>query len=367
MSQTARIKSLLEDLIAFPTIAGQSNLELIDWVRGILESGGFVVTVVPSKDDTKAGLLARYGDGEGGTLFSAHTDVVPVAGQDWSLEPFKLTERDGRYIGRGTSDMKGFIACVLALAETFRDAPPRSPVMICLSWDEELGCKGIPEMIDAVVPTVGKPDLCIVGEPTLLRPVLGHKGKASYRVDFTGSPGHSAMAPYFKNALHGAAEFILGLRQAQEDLKTGGANDASFDPPYSTLHAGVMQGGVALNIVPDHAEVLFEVRHLAEETPQNILSSLTLPDGASVTATGQYPGLATDPEDPGIIRFSKMLPVPEPTTVAFGTEAGYFAERGIATVVCGPGTMKDGHQPDESIEIDQLDRYYALIRAWVGA
>jgi len=360
-----RIKPLLETLVAFPTIAGTPNIDLIAWVKDLLDAAGFAVTVIPSRDGTKAGLLARFGDGDGGTLFSAHSDVVPVDGQNWTEEPFRLVERAGRYVGRGTTDMKGFIACVLALAETFRDTPPARPVLICLSWDEELGCRGIPEMIDRVLPVLGRPDLCIVGEPTSLKPVLGHKGKASYRAEFDGTPGHSAMAPYFTNALHGAAEFILALRSLQDALAQKGARDEAFDPPFSTVHAGIARGGVALNIVPDHAEVLFEIRHLANETPDSILSRLVLPEGTRITCTGQYPGLSALADDPIVARFSSALPDPTPATVAFGTEAGYFARLGIPTVVCGPGTMKDGHQPDETIAIDQLERYHALIRDWV--
>ncbi|MBD8893670.1 acetylornithine deacetylase [Labrenzia suaedae] len=361
-----RIKPLLEKLVAFPTIAGTSNLELIDWVKSRLVESGFAVTVVPSRDRIKAGLLARFGDGTGGTMFSAHTDVVSAEGQIWTTDPFSLVERADHYIGRGTTDMKGFIACVLALAETFRETPPAGPVTICLSWDEELGCRGIPEMIDCVLPVLGRPDLCIVGEPTLMRPVLGHKGKASYRAEFQGTPGHSAMAPYFTNALHGAAEFVLALRSLQEALAREGIQDATFDPPFSTVHAGIARGGVALNIVPSHAEVLFEIRHLADEAPDDILSRLDLPKGMSVSCTGQYPGLSGNADEPMIARFSKALPDKTPSTVAFGTEAGYFAQLGIPTIVCGPGTMKDGHQPDEAIAIEQLDRYYTLIRDWIA-
>ncbi|MCO6187853.1 acetylornithine deacetylase [Rhizobium sp. L1K21] len=366
MPDLSRIKPLLEKLIAFPTIAGQSNLDLIDWAQDLLTAAGFAVTIVPARDGPKAGLLARFGEGDGGTLFSAHTDVVPVDGQNWTTDPFALVERAGRYIGRGTTDMKGFIACVLALAETLRETPPAKPVMIGLSWDEELGCRGIPEMIGTVIPTLGKPDLCIVGEPTLMRPVLGHKGKASYRATFKGTPGHSAMAPYLTNALHGAADFILSLKNLQGALAETGAHDEAFDPPFSTVHAGVARGGVALNIVPDHAEVLFEIRHLAGETPDRILSGLVPQEGADIICTGQYPGLSGSADDPVVAGFLATLPDAHPATVAFGTEAGYFAGLGIPTVVCGPGTMDDGHQPDESIATDQLDRYYALIRDWVA-
>lgn len=349
---TDRILDILARLIAFPTVTNGPNLDLIDWVEGFLRDAGFAVTRVPARDGTKAGLLARFGEDPGGVLLSAHTDVVPVAGQNWTVDPFALTRRGDRLHGRGTTDMKGFIACVLALAETLRARAPVTPVLIALSWDEEIGCKGIPEMIGHVIPTLGRPDLCIVGEPTLMRPAIGHKGKASYRATVTGEAGHSAMAPHYVNALHGAAELILALRAEQARLLRDGAQDQMQDPPCSTVHAGVLRGGVALNIVPDHAEVLFEIRHLAAETPDEILSRIALPTGVTIEQTGSYPGLDTPVAT--LAPLLTVLPDPTPCKIAYGTEAGFFAALGIPTVVCGPGTMADGHQPDESIALSEL-------------
>lgn len=352
----ARIEEILATLVAFPTVSARSNLALIDWVEAVLTGAGFAVTRIAARDEPKAGLLARFGTGEGGTLFSAHTDVVPVEGQRWSVEPFALTRRGDRLYGRGTTDMKGFIACVLALAETLRAAPPAHPVMIALSWDEELGCRGIPQMIDRVIPTLGRPDLCIVGEPTSMRLGLGHKGKASYRATCHGEAGHSAMAPRFTNALHLAADLIGALRVEQARLTREGAQDAAYDVPCSTVHAGLLRGGVALNIVPDHAEVDFEIRHLAAESAEEILLRITsgLPAGIEIAQTGAYPGLDTDPAVPAIARFAALLPAAAPVKVSYGTEAGFFAALGLPTVVCGPGTMDDGHQPDESIARSEL-------------
>ena len=351
-----RIEDILAKLVAFPTVSARSNLELVDWVERFLTGAGFTVTRIAAAGEPKAGLLARFGAGQGGTLLSAHTDVVPVEGQRWSVEPFALTARGDRLHGRGTTDMKGFVACVLALAETLRAAPPARPVSIALSWDEELGCRGIPQMIDRVIPTLGRPDLCIVGEPTLMRLGLGHKGKASFRATCHGTAGHSAMAPRFTNALHLAADLIAALRAEQARLIAEGAQDAAYDIPCSTVHAGRMQGGVALNIVPDLAEVLFEIRHLASETTEEILARIAadLPDGVEISPTGAYPGLESDAATPAIAAFAALLPDPAPVKVSYGTEAGFFAARGIPTVVCGPGTMDDGHQPDESIARDQL-------------
>ncbi len=341
---------------------------MIDWVEAFLRDAGFSVTRIGASSAGKAGLLARIGAGAGGILWSAHSDVVPVAGQDWTLPPFELTRRGDRLLGRGATDMKGFLACLLARAETLKSNPPARSMMIALSWDEEVGCRGIAEMIGRVIPVLGRPDLCIVGEPTSMRPGTGHKGKASYRAICHGQAGHSAMAPRFTNALHLAADLIAALRAEQDRLARHGAAGAGYDPAFSTVHAGVMSGGVALNVVPDRAEVLFEIRHLAGERPEDILARIrqSLPPGIDITRTGQYPGLDCDPADPALAPVVALLPDPRPVKLAFGTEAGYFAGLGIPTLVAGPGTMDDGHQPDESIAEDELVRCLAFLDACGG-
>lgn len=351
-----RIEAILARLVSFPTVSAESNLELVDWIEAFLREAGFHVTRIAAAGEPKAGLLARFGEGPGGTLLSAHTDVVPVQGQPWTVDPFVLTRRGERLVGRGTTDMKGFVACVLALAETLRDRPPVKPVMIALSWDEEVGCRGIPQMINQVIPVLGRPDLCIVGEPTLMRLGIGHKGKASYHAICQGEAGHSAMAPRFVNALHLAADLIAALRAEQADLIASGAQDPAYDIPSSTVHAGKMRGGVALNIVPDQAEVDFEIRHLAAENASEILDRIRarLPGRIEIVETGAYPGLDAEPSRPEIARFAALLPEATPIKVSYGTEAGFFAALGVPTVVCGPGTMDDGHQPDESIARSQL-------------
>jgi acetylornithine deacetylase len=363
-----RTLDILARLIAFPTVSSRPNRALIGWAETLLRDAGFAVTRIPASAEGKAGLLARSGAG-GGVLWSAHSDVVPVEGQAWTLPPFGLTRKGDRLHGRGTTDMKGFLACVLAHAETLRDRPPARPMLIALSWDEEVGCRGIPEMIGHVIPVLGRPDLCIVGEPTLMRPGIGHKGKASYRAICHGQAGHSALAPKFTNALHLAADLIGALRAEQARLAAEGAQDEGQDPPCSTVHAGVMSGGIALNIVPDRAEVLFEIRHLAAETPGAILARIRhgLPAGIEITETGAYPGLASDLADPALAGCIARLDDPRPVKLAFGTEAGYFAGLGIPTLVCGPGTMADGHQPDESIAESELARCLDFIGRMMGA
>jgi acetylornithine deacetylase len=301
-------------------------------------------------------LLAKFGDGDGGILYSAHSDVVSTEGQDWTSDPFVLHRTGGRVIGRGTTDMKGFLACVLAQARSCRDMPPEKPFMIALSWDEEIGCRGIPNMIDHVVPFLGCPDLVIVGEPTEMQLCLGHKGKASYQAICYGEAGHSALAPNFKNALHVAARFILATSDLQLRLAKRGARDDAFTIPYSTVHAGIVRGGVALNIVPERAEISFEIRHLTTEEPATILNELDTPsESMEISRVYQYPGLSANEADPIWKSVQALTNVPGPIKVAFGTEAGFFANIGLRTAVIGPGSMDcDGHQPDEGIDINQL-------------
>lgn len=348
---------ILATLVGFATLTNGPNLDLINWVEDVLTDASFAVTRIPSPCGTKAGLLAKFGQGDGGVLYSAHSDVVPIAGQDWTSDAFKLRREGDRLIGRGTTDMKGFLACVLAQAKTLHDSPPAKPVMIALSWDEEIGCRGIPHMIDHVIPTLGRPDLVIVGEPTEMQLCLGHKGKASYRATCHGETGHSALAPNFRNALHVAADVVAALRDTQAALAQHGARDPNYDIAYSTIHAGKMSGGTALNIVPERAVIDFEVRHIAAESASAIIAQLRqrLPQHVTLEQTNAYPGF--EAAMPNLFKrdISGIYKQAPPIKVGFGTEAGFFAGLGLQTVVCGPGSMKqDGHQPNEGVTIAQL-------------
>ena len=350
------IIDILTKLVGFKTVADQPNLDLIDWVENFLAESGFRIQRIPSPCGRKAGLLAKFGDGNGGILYSAHSDVVSIKGQDWTSDPFVLQRTGGRVIGRGATDMKGFLACVLAQARSCRDMPPEKPFMISLSWDEEIGCRGIPHMIDHVVPFLGSPDLVIVGEPTEMQLCLGHKGKVAYQAICFGEAGHSALAPNFKNALDVAARFILATSNLQLRLAKSGDRDDAFTIPYSTIHVGIIRGGVALNIVPERAEISFEIRHLTTEEPADILNELDTPfESIKISRVYQYPGLNANEAEPLWKSIQALTDVPGPIKVAFGTEAGFFANIGLRTIVIGPGSMDyDGHQPDEGIDINQL-------------
>lgn len=361
-----RTLDLLERLIAFPTVSHTSNLSLIDWAQSLLQHAGFVVTRIPSSNGEKAGLHARIGpDVTGGICLSGHTDVVPTDGQDWTQEPFELTHSDTHVYGRGTTDMKGFVASALALAERATHAHLIEPLSIVLSYDEEIGCVGIREMLPKLIPLLGQPEWIIVGEPTSMQVATGHKGKAALKVTCTGEAGHSALAPNFVNAIHVASAFVADIRALQSQLAKG-PHDRAYDIPYSTVHIGKISGGQALNIVPDLVCIDMEFRHLAEVPAQELQD--VIEDAAcrvaddfgarnliQVDQVNAYPGLNQAMRDEDLATAQILAGNTASTKVAFGTEAGYFAQLGHQTVVIGPGDMaSDGHKPDEALEIAQL-------------
>jgi len=361
--------ALLDRLISFPSVSTESNLALIEFVEDHLRASGFQVHRLPGQTGPKAGLLARLGQGKGGIMLSAHSDVVPVKGQNWSRPEFTLTQDDGRLYGRGTTDMKGFLASMLAMAGRARGADLRCPLMLCISYDEEVGCTGIREMMPGYQALGWQPDLCIVGEPTGMRPAIGHKGKTAFRATCRGEAGHSSLAPKYVNALHLASDLIGVLRRLQEEYVASVRHDDAYTIPYSTVHAGRVQGGTALNIVPDLATVEFELRHIGGDDPADFIERLTTeigrllrpyreicPDADIVIeTTNAYPGLAVYKDDPVVHRVAAFSGNEGPIKVAYGTEAGYFAGIGIPTIVCGPGDMEgQGHKPDEYLETAQL-------------
>lgn len=363
----SRTLDILERLIAFPTVSSDSNLDLVDWVGGFLAGLGFDCTHLPDPFAPKAGLFARLGpQAGGGVILSAHSDVVPVEGQVWARPAFALTQMAGRAYGRGASDMKGFLACALAAAERAAAGASLSrPLMICLSYDEEVGCRGIKQMMPALMPLIGGADLCVVGEPTLMKIATGHKGKIALRATFRGTTGHSAEAPLYLNALQPAAEFLLALRDMQGELSDRGARDEAYGVATSTLHAGRMTGGRVLNIVPDEAVIDFELRYLAAQPPGDILAKVRAcgqeivarygaAAGFEMAEVNAYPGFEADPNSPAVARLAQALGARDLTKVSYGTEAGFLAQAGVPTLVCGPGSMAQGHQPDEFIELSEL-------------
>ncbi|KPU84524.1 acetylornithine deacetylase [Marinosulfonomonas sp. PRT-SC04] len=356
---------ILEKLIGFRSISANSNLDIIDYIEHFLTARSFTTHRIYDPTGTKAGLFARLGPAGHGILLSGHTDVVPVAGQDWYKAPFKLSQQDARVYGRGTTDMKGYLASMLALADRASHTKLSEPLKLSFSYDEEIGCVGIQHMIGQLNKTIGLPRACFVGEPTEMQVAIGHKGKAALRATCHGQSGHSALAPQFLNALHLATDFVTALRGLQQDLAENGAQDPAYNIPYSTVHVGKLTGGIALNIVPDNAVVDFEYRHLAADNPTDLLARIQVA-AREVEARypaariiidqyNAYPGLDVDEGSEIVTLAKKLAQTNTVTKVAFGTEAGYFNALGIPTIVCGPGSMQgQGHKPDEYISLAQL-------------
>ncbi|WP_194791967.1 acetylornithine deacetylase [Pseudomonas sp. UFMG81] len=370
-------RALLERLVGFATVSRDSNLGLIGFIRDYLAGLGVDSELFLNEEGTKANLFATIGPTDrGGVVLSGHTDVVPVDGQAWTVEPFQLTERDGRLYGRGTADMKGFIASVLAAVPAFLAQPLKLPVHLAFSYDEEVGCLGVRSMLEALQQRPHKPRLCLIGEPTELKPVLGHKGKLAMRCQVHGAACHSAYAPYGVNAIEYAARLIGKLGEIGDELARPEHHDERFDPPFSTVQTGVIKGGRALNIVPEECEFDFEVRALpgfAADTVADRLQTFAeaelLPRMRAVNAGSDirlrplsaYPGLATPADSEAAQLVALLSGSNDFGTVAFGTEGGLFDEAGIPTVVCGPGSMEQGHKPDEFVSVEQLQGCDAML------
>lgn len=370
----------LARLIAHPTVSDQTNLPLMAEVEQALTALGADCTRFPDATGQKTALLARLGpDAPGGLMLSGHVDVVPVAGQTWTVPPFVLTRQGTRLFGRGTTDMKGFVAAMLALAGR---APALSrPLWLAISYDEEVGCIGVRPMLAALAARTIRPELVVVGEPTSMRLGLGHKGKLAFTVTATGTARHSAEAPLALNALHLAGDFMAGVRVLQADLAAHGPAENGYSVPHATAHIGRLTGGTVVNLVPDSAEILMELRLLPADDAGRLIARLhdlaaqivaphraAHPSAAlTVVQTGGYPGLSTLPSA-AVHAFATCLPPgTKPCKLSYGTEAGMFAQHlGVPVVVCGPGDMEQGHRPDEYIETAQLAACDAALDAAVA-
>ncbi|MEE9210043.1 MAG: acetylornithine deacetylase [Kiloniellales bacterium] len=367
---SAEVRAMIERLIAFDTTSRNSNLELIHYVRDYLKDLGVASHLTYDDARSKANLYATLGPTDrGGIALSGHTDVVPVDGQDWSSDPWTVEERDGRLYGRGTCDMKGFIAVVLAYAPRFLERGLETPIHLCLSYDEEVGCKGAPRMLAFLAEQAVKPRACIVGEPTDMKVIVGHKGKLSYLGRVRGLECHSALAPKGVNAIQEAARAIAKIAEMAARKAESGPFDEDYDIAHSTIHCGLVQGGTALNIVPAECSFEFEFRCLPNDDPGTLLAELqayvreqvepamkAIAPGTGFTweELSFFPGLELSP-DAEVVAMVKALTGANTTgKVAFGTEAGLFQGSGIPAVICGPGSIEQAHKPDEYVSLEQL-------------
>lgn len=370
-SRPDRIRKLLADLVGFDTISDRTNLPLIAHIESYLAGFGVKGERIVDETGQKAALWVTIGpEDRPGFVLSGHTDVVPVVGQDWSHDPFKLAERDGKLYGRGTTDMKGFVAVCLAMVPEMVDARLKTPIHLAISYDEEIGCVGVRPMIDRLQQELPPQELCIIGEPTSMAVATSHKGKLGARCTCHGVAAHSALAPNGLNAIYMANEAIGALRQLQAEVAAGMGEPSPDEVPYTTLHVGRIQGGVALNIVPDNCRFDFEIRNLPGTNAEPLLADFkrrvdaiasgnigSFPEsGIEVEIINEYPSLLTPHDDPAVPGLLAMVGASAPSTVSFGTEGGLFRQAlGCATVVCGPGSMRQGHKPDEYVELGQLD------------
>ncbi len=360
---------LLRTLVAFDTTSDRSNLELVHWIADYLQGHGIAARLLPSDDGAKANLLATIGPPmAGGVVLSGHTDVVPVAGQRWASDPFTLVEREGRWHGRGTADMKGFIAACLAAVPSWCGQALVRPIHLAFSYDEEVGCFGVPRLIAGLRDHVAPPACAIVGEPTQMRIGLAHRGFYGHRTVFRGCAAHSGDPTRGQSAIEPAALLIAALAQLGRRL--------SADGNRTSLNVGRVDGGTAINIVPGCCEVLWEFRPSDDASTAMVQSEverlLAATDAGVVVDAGQLaqvPALAMA-HDSAVVRWARVWGgLWPPAEIPFGTEAGFFQRAGIPALVCGPGAIAQAHQPDEWIAVSELaaaDRFLARVGAWAA-
>ncbi|ETX14980.1 acetylornithine deacetylase [Roseivivax halodurans JCM 10272] len=365
-----RTEAILSDLIAHPTVSSDPNAALIDHMADRLESAGARVEVFRDESGQKANLWGTIGpEMAGGVLLSGHSDVVPVADQDWSTDPWQMTERGDLLMGRGTCDMKGFIAAAVAMAEDYAATNLRRPVHFCFTHDEEVGCLGAQSLVPLLKEREALPAIAIVGEPTEMRIIEGHKGCCEYTARFHGLEGHGSNPDRGVNAVAYAVRYVTRLMELAEELKLRAPRESRFDPPWTTVNIGKLAGGVAHNVIPGRAEVEWEMRpvqygdaEFVKEQLRHLIETELLPAMRAVTpwaditveTIGEVVGL--EPMDDNMARalVTQLTGGNSADVVPFGTEAGLFQELGMSVVVCGPGSIAQAHKPDEYVSRQQL-------------
>jgi len=375
MSDLTATVDLLGELVAYPTISTDPNRAIIDLLAGRLTAAGAQVEVMG--DSHKANLWATLGPDEaGGVLLSGHTDVVPVADQDWTGDPFVMREDQGRLYGRGTCDMKGFVAAATVLANTLRGRTLTRPLHFAFTHDEETGCLGAQALIEVLRTRPNLPSVAIIGEPTSMQVIDAHKGCFEYRTRFTGAEGHGSAPDLGVNAAEYAARYVARLLGLRELMKTRAPSDSPFDPPWTTINVGSIHSGVAPNVIPGKAEVEWEMRPVRDEDADFVKSDLSvfesetlLPAMRSVSAIarietdilGEVVGLSRMEVNAARELICGLTGANDAGSVAFGTEAGLFQSLGMSAVICGPGSIEQAHKPDEWIALDQLSECCAML------
>jgi acetylornithine deacetylase len=360
---TADVREILARLIGFPSVVGTPNAAIVSYVRDYLQSFGASVHVLPGPEGDRSNLFASFGPVERpGLILSGHMDVVPAEGQTWSSDPFTLRAERNRLYGRGTSDMKGFLAAAMSIVPEIAAMRLDRPLHFAFSYDEEAGCRGVPHMIAAIPSLCALPSGCIVGEPSGMAPILSHKGKAAVRISIRGTAGHSSRPDLGRNAIHALASVLSEAVRQSERLEQADQN-MLFAPPYSTLQVGIVSGGVALNVISEHARLDIEVRAVPGIEPSALLQPV-LAAARALQARGfevttetisDYPGMALPAGSPLAALVGDASDVAAVPAVSYGTEAGLFERAGIPAIICGPGDIARAHKADEFILTSELE------------
>ena len=364
---------ILKKLISFDTTSFKPNLNLIKFIENYLNDLNIKSELIYDETKNKANLFATIGPNlQGGIVLSGHTDVVPITKQKWTSDPFILTERDNKLFGRGSSDMKGFIAIVLSRVSAMLEKKLKKPIHLAFSYDEEIGCVGVHSLLDLIKKKSINPEFCIVGEPTSMEMVIGHKGKHAYDVKVDGLSCHSGQAPYGVNAINYASKLINYIEEINKEKSIEGPFDNEYEIPYSTLHTGLIKGGTILNIVPNLCQFEFEIRHLAEDDPLEIIQrikkyteellikemhNISSKTNIEINEKINYPGLNISESISPVKQVKELLGNLSHKKVIFGTEGGLFKrELNLPTIICGPGSIDQAHKPDEFISIQQIEK-----------
>jgi acetylornithine deacetylase len=378
-------RAMLDRLIGFDTTSVKSNLALIDWVADYLDGHGVTARLTYDEARQKANLFATIGpETPGGIVLSGHTDVVPVDGQDWSCDPFGVIERDGKLYGRGTADMKGFIALALARVAAFKDQARRMPIHYAFSFDEEIGCHGVRHLLADLPIGERRPRLAIIGEPTLMTVANAHKGATILTTRITGLEGHSSAPDKGVNAIMAGAEILQLISQMAADRKAKPVAGSPFEPPYTTFNVGVIEGGTAHNIVARDCRIVWQYRlmpgdhdHDIKQRLRHLVEDDLLPrmraihPGAQIVTDADIdlPCLVPEPDGAAEALVRELTGANGTSVVSFGTEAGLFQEAGMSAVVCGPGSIEQAHKADEFISLDQYAQgghFLDRLGAWVA-
>lgn len=365
------IVEILERLIGFPSVVGSANGDIAGWIRDYLVSHGAQVHLLPGPEGDRANLFATLGPADrSGYILSGHMDVVPAGEADWLSDPFQLRVDGDRLYGRGTTDMKGFLAAVLASVPHLAALPLQRPVHIAFSYDEEAGCRGAPHLIARLPELCARPAGAIIGEPSGMQAVRAHKGKAAARVTIRGRSGHSSRPDLGINAIHLMTGVLAAAADAANTLSEG-PFEASFEPPYSSLQIGTVKGGQAINIIPDFCEAELEARAISGVQPNTLLEPVRKAVAALAasgfdvewTPMSDYPALSLPQSSPLVPLIETLSGAPSLAAVSYGTEAGLFQNAGIDSVICGPGDIGRAHKPNEFILASELEACRAMIDA----